>query len=130
MEMLPLVTGFAENAAKAFGLDDARSLRLGLAVEEIFVFIANQAGRGENMRLIARSGGYYVEIVCFLLPRLLPTRVMNTTATIDIEDEDFLAEMGVLLAARILKCMLWRLWLMMAVMLHGQRRWYGSPRNI
>lgn len=100
IEMLPLVTGFAENAAKAFGLDDARSLRLCLAVEEIFMFIANQAGKGETMRLVARAGGYYVEIICFVLPRLLPTRVMNRTATPDIKDEDFLAEMGILLAAR------------------------------
>ncbi|SMD05354.1 hypothetical protein [Sporomusa malonica] len=101
MEMLPLVTGFAETAAKAFGLDDARSLRLGLAVEEIFVFISAQAGKSENMRLIARSGGYYVEIVCLVSPQALPTKVMNKTAATDIEDEDFLAEMGILLAARM-----------------------------
>ena len=101
MEMLPLVTGFAENAAKAFGLDEGRSLRLGLAVEEIFVFIAAQAGPGETMRLLAKEGGYYVEITCFVLPHLLPTRVMNKTAAIDVEDEDFLAEMGILLAARM-----------------------------
>ncbi|MBP2627533.1 MAG: hypothetical protein H6Q68_2244 [Firmicutes bacterium] len=101
MDMLPLVTGFAESAAKVFGLDDTRGLRLGLAVEEIFVFIVAQARKGETMRLVAKSGGYYVEIACFVSPRLLPTKVMNKTAATDIEDENFLAEMGILLATRM-----------------------------
>ncbi|TGE35739.1 hypothetical protein E4K67_23525 [Desulfosporosinus fructosivorans] len=101
MEMLSLVTGFTENAAKAFGLDDSRSLRLGLAVEEIFVYISAQAGTGETMRLIARSGGYYVEIICLVSAHSLPIRLMNKTAAADIGDEEFLVEMGIFLAARM-----------------------------
>ncbi|MBV7272446.1 hypothetical protein JMF89_07110 [Clostridiaceae bacterium UIB06] len=104
MEMLPLATGFAESAAKAFGLDDMRSKRLGLAVEELFVFIAAQAKEGETMRLTARSGGYYVEIACFISPHSLPTRVMNRTAAANVEDEKFLEEMGILLTARMVDC--------------------------
>ncbi len=101
IEMLPLVTGFVESAAKAFGLADGRILRLVLAIEEIFVFLSGQTGQGETMRLIARPGGYYVEIACLISPRSLPTRVMNQTAITDMDDEDSLAEMGILLAARM-----------------------------
>ena len=101
MNMLALTIGFAENAAKAFGLEAAQSLRLALAVEEVFAFLAAR-GQGEAvMRLLVRSGGYYVEIVCFVPLHALPTRVMNQTVAANPEDEDFLAEMGILLAARM-----------------------------
>ncbi|HWR40158.1 MAG TPA: hypothetical protein VN611_11720 [Patescibacteria group bacterium] len=101
MAMLPVVVGFTESVAKILGLDEARSLRLGLAVEELFAFLAPQAQREEMIFLWARPGGYFVEMVCRVPALALPTRLMNKTAKMDLENEELLPELGILLAARM-----------------------------
>lgn len=99
-EMLPVVVGCADNAAQAFGFGKEERLSLSLAVEEVFAFLAAQGQEQETLQLICRHGGYYMEAACIFPRRALPTKVFNMTASLVLEDENSLAEMGLLLAAR------------------------------
>ena len=100
VDMLPVVVGCAENTAQAFGFGKKERLSLSLAVEEVFAFLAAQAQATETLRLICRHGGYYMEVACIFSRRALPTKVFNMTARLALDDENSLAEMGLLLAAR------------------------------
>lgn len=99
-DMLPVVVGCAEQTAQAFGFGKEERLSLSLAVEEVFAFLAAQGQENETLRLICRHGGYYIEVACIFACRALPTKVFNMTARLALEDENSLAAMGLLLAAR------------------------------
>lgn len=98
-EMLPVAVGCAEQTAQAFGFGKEEQLCLSLAVEEVFAFLTAKGNENE-MRLTFRHGGYYIEAACIFPRRSLPTKVFNMTARLALEDENSLAEMGLLLAAR------------------------------
>lgn len=99
-DMLPVAVGCAEQTARAFGFGKEEQLSLSLAVEEVFAFLAEKANGDETLQLACRHGGYYLETACISPPRALPTKVFNMTARLALEDEDSLADMGLLLAAR------------------------------
>jgi anti-sigma regulatory factor (Ser/Thr protein kinase) len=100
VDMLPVVVGCTEQTAQAFGFGKDQQLSLALAVEEVFAFLTAQGKEQETLRLTYRHGGYYMVAVCVFLRRALPVKVFNMTARPALEDENFLAEMGLLLASR------------------------------
>lgn len=99
-ELLPVAVGCVENTAQALGFGKEERLSLSLAVEEVFAFLAAQGQEKETLRLICRHGGYYLEVACIFPRRALPTKVFNMTASLALDDENSLAAMGLLLAAR------------------------------
>jgi len=99
-EMLPVVTGFAEQAGRVFGLGRERQLKLVLAVEELFIFLSRQDERKSTMRVTCRNGGYYIELACLFPMHVLHASAFNITAKVSPDDDTSLDEMGLLLAAR------------------------------
>lgn len=99
-DMLPVVTGFAEQTGKTFGLSRAKQLKLALAVEELFVFLAKQDERRSAMRMTCRNGEYYVELACLFPMHVFSAAAFNITAKVSPDDTASLEEMGLLLAAR------------------------------
>ncbi|MBP2636072.1 MAG: hypothetical protein H6Q72_1979 [Firmicutes bacterium] len=99
-EMLPVVTGFAEQTGKAFGLTQAQQHKLVLAMEELFVFLAKQDEQQSTVRVTCRNGGYYVVLACLFPLHILPAAAFNITAKVSLDDDASLEEMGLLLAAR------------------------------
>lgn len=99
-EMLPVAVGCAEQTAQAFGFGKQEQLSLSLAIEELFAFLVAQEVTQETFKVICRHGGYYLEAACFFSRRALPGKMLNMTARLSLEDENSLAEIGLLLAAR------------------------------
>ena len=99
-EMLPVIVSCAENTAQAFGFGKEEQLSLSLATEELFAFLSGQREDAGEMQFCCRHGGYYLEAACLFPRRALPTKVFNRTASMSLDDDAALAEMGLLLAAR------------------------------
>ena len=97
---LRLVTSFAEESAKAFGLSTAEALKLTLACEEIFTYLC-QAGRtDETITVEAANGGYYAQVKFLFKTHEFNPRAFNLTASVSLEDQVSLEEMGLLIASR------------------------------
>ena len=99
-QFLSLATGCVEQAVQAYGLGRGESMRLALAVEEVYSFLSNRISAGQRLRLSCRYAGYYAEVVCRFQRGSLPVEAFNITATVSSDDEKSLDEMGLLLAAR------------------------------
>ncbi|MDD3158970.1 hypothetical protein [Anaeromusa sp.] len=99
-EMLPVIVSCTENTAQAFGFGKEEQLSLSLATEELFAFLSGQREDAGEMHFCCRHGGYYLEASCLFPRRALPTKVFNRTASMSLDDDAALAEMGLLLAAR------------------------------
>jgi len=102
-DYLRLVTGFAEESAKAFGLNSAEAIKMTLACEEIFVYLCHlgQSGdTGETITVEATNGGYYVQLKFLFKVQEFNPRAFNLTATVSLEDTASLDEMGLLIASR------------------------------
>jgi len=99
-DFLRLVTGFAEESAKAFGLATSEALKLTLAAEEIFTHICQSAKADDAIGIEAVSGCYYALLrFIFKAPDFDP-RTFNLTARVSLDDESGLKEMGLLIASR------------------------------
>ena len=97
---LRLVTSFAEESAKAFGLSMAEALKLTLACEEIFTYLC-QAGRtDETITVEAANGGYYAQLKFLFKAHEFNPKAFNLTASVSLEDQASLEEMGLLIASR------------------------------
>jgi len=99
MNFLPVAAAAAENAARAFGLESAEALRLGLAVEEYFAYLCRFAGREEPLRLTLSRGGTFVRAGFRFRAGAVSLRALNFAARIDIEDEGA-GELGLIVASR------------------------------
>lgn len=100
LTFLPLVTGFAEQAAAAFGLGRDQGLQLTLAAEEIISYLGRFSDPGENVRVEAEGGGHYVELKFFLPRRDVDLRAFNLTASLSPDRQADLDELGLLIASR------------------------------
>jgi anti-sigma regulatory factor (Ser/Thr protein kinase) len=99
-DYLPLVTTFADESAKAFGLDRDGAIKITLACEEIFVYLC-QAGRPDEPIIVeALDGKYYVQVRFLFQDHGFDPRAFNITAQVSFDDPDSLNEMGLLIAAR------------------------------
>lgn len=97
---LPIATGCVEQSVQAYGMGRAEAMHLALAVEEVYSFLAARTSIDQRLKLLCRNGGYYAEVVCRFPQHALPVGAFNITSTVSSEDEESLAEMGLLLAAR------------------------------
>lgn len=97
---LPLATSFVENAAVGLGLGTAEALSLTLATEEIFSYLCQMASPDQGIEIRCSSGGYYVRTDFHFSVNDFNLRAFNLTATISVDDETSLEEMGLLIASR------------------------------
>lgn len=98
---LPLLINFVEHSARAFGLGDREALALTLAAEEIFAYLANSAARDRDLRVECRGGSYQVTTIFTLADNTLDMRVFNLTSRVALDQDEMPAEMGLLIAARM-----------------------------
>ena len=99
-DFLPIAAGCVEDSVLAYGLGRTEAMSLRLAVEEVYAFLADRAPAGQRLTLQCRNGVYYAEVTCRFPGQGLPVDAFNVTSTVSSEDEQSLAEMGLLLAAR------------------------------
>ncbi len=98
---LPTVQSFIEKTALAFGLEPKGALALTLAGEEIFNYLCNNIKPGAEIQIDCHKGSYY-SALDFILPlKNLVMQAFNLTATINVDDENSLDEMGLLIASRM-----------------------------
>ncbi|MBW1910244.1 MAG: hypothetical protein JRJ11_11990 [Deltaproteobacteria bacterium] len=97
---LPLATSFVENAAVGLGLGHAEALSLTLATEEIFSYLCQMALPDQAIEIRCSSGGYYVRADFHFSVKDFNMRAFNLTATVSVDDEASLEEMGLLIASR------------------------------
>lgn len=95
-----LVTAFAEQSAKAFGLDYADALKLTLACEEIFTYLCRIGRADKPVHLEAANGIYFVELKILFDVANFDPGAFNLTAHISLDDESGLEDMGLLIASR------------------------------
>jgi len=97
---LPLVTSFVENAAVGLGLQKRRALSLTLATEEIFSYLCKTSAPENAIEIECTSGGYYVQAAFAFSVEDFNMHAFNLTASISVDDETSLDEMGLLIASR------------------------------
>ncbi len=97
---IPVVVPFVENAAGVFGLGREEVLKLGLAAEEIFAFLAGGMCRGKTMEIECRNGLYYAGVEFRFSRTELNLGGLNITSGIDMDADGNLEDMGLLLASR------------------------------
>jgi len=98
--MVRVASAFGEQAALAMGLAKPEALKLGLAAEEVFAYLARHTPDTDKAVLEAIDMGYGVELGMSLPPGSMPSQVFNLTATPSLEDEAGLDQLGLLIAAR------------------------------
>ncbi len=100
LPLLPLATSFVEKASGALGLAQPEALALTLATEEIFTYLCQVAVPGKELRILCRSGGYYVEAEFVFEPQDLNLRAFNITCSPSLHEPECL-ETGLLIASRM-----------------------------
>jgi hypothetical protein len=101
LEFLPVATSCVERAAHAFGIGEAEALAITLAAEEIFAYLTRTAAPGQDIRILCREGGYYVELDFLFHARDFNMRAFNLTATVSLENPALAEETGLLIASRM-----------------------------
>jgi anti-sigma regulatory factor (Ser/Thr protein kinase) len=99
-DYLRLVTAFAEESAKAFGMSAEEAIKLTLACEEIFVYLCRAGRADEAITVEATNGGYYAQVKFLFKAHEFNPRAFNLTASVSLEDMASLDEMGLVIASR------------------------------
>jgi anti-sigma regulatory factor (Ser/Thr protein kinase) len=97
---LPLALSFAEESAKAFGLDPTGVLKLRLACEEVFVYLCRHGNPGTTVSIETVQGIYYVEVIFMFTAARFDPHALNLSVRVSPTDETNLDEMGLLIASR------------------------------
>jgi len=97
---LPVVTSFVESAAIVFGMQKEEYLRLGLATEEIFLYLCNFVCPGKTLEVQCFNGFYYTRVHFCFSALELNLSGLNIAATIAPDREPDLDAMGLLIASR------------------------------
>jgi anti-sigma regulatory factor (Ser/Thr protein kinase) len=100
---LPLATSFAENAGLAFGLGRMEALKLTLAVEEVFSYLAEIADNAENADIVTlEATGHLsrVELRLDFYIKEMDLRLLNFASNYSPGEESSLDQLGLLLASR------------------------------
>ena len=100
MSLVGVATSFTEQAGSALGLSMEGALKLTLAAEELFSYLARVSGPGHHLEMAASSGGYYVRLKFGFAARDLDLKLFNLTAKPSLQDEADLEDLGLLLASR------------------------------
>lgn len=97
---MPLVTQFVEASAQTFGMGKEEGLKLGLATEEIFLYLCEKVCPGRTLEIRCLNGLYYTRIFFRFTVSELNLSGLNITSGIAGADRADLSDMGLLLAAR------------------------------
>jgi hypothetical protein len=97
---IPMVQGMAEQSGLVLGLDQAKALRLTMAVEEILAYLS-ELTPGAPLELTLAQGASHVDTVFSFTANDADLWAMNITACGATCAEDNLQAMGLLLAARM-----------------------------
>jgi anti-sigma regulatory factor (Ser/Thr protein kinase) len=100
MAFLPLSTSFVEKGATALGLGEKEARALTLATEEIFAYLCRIGSTDQGVEIRCSRGSYYVQIDVLSPVEDFNMRLFNLTATVSLEDEAALEEIGLLIASR------------------------------
>ncbi|MFA5179875.1 MAG: hypothetical protein WC405_01020 [Syntrophales bacterium] len=100
MPFLPIVIQCVETAAGVFGLGREESLKLGLATEEIFSYLSERGCRGEIIDVRCMNGISYVRVELHFPLSELDMGSLNIASSVNCENEDNMAQMGLALASR------------------------------
>ena len=100
---LRMVTSFAEDSAKAFGLAEPEALKLTLACEEIFAYLCGAGHTDEEIAVEAENGGDYVRLKFLFKAQQFNLRALNLTSTVSSGDASSLEEMGLLIASKFVE---------------------------
>ncbi|ATW27855.1 ATP-binding protein [Candidatus Formimonas warabiya] len=100
LDLTQIVTGFVEKACSAFGLAKRECYALTLAAEEVFAFLSHATLPDNDIQIMCKSGGYYVEMAFQLKSGMLPLEAFNLTRGAVPDDMEGAAQLGLILAAR------------------------------
>jgi len=100
MSFLPIAVQCVETVAKAFGLGREESLKLGLATEEIFSYLSGKVCRGQILDIRCVNCISYVRVEFRFPVSVLDMGALNIAAAVSCENEDDMAQMGLVLASR------------------------------
>lgn len=100
VESLPVVLSYVEKASNIFGLGKNETLQLTLATEEIFVYLCKYVCPGAAINIECFNGIYYIKVSFRFSASALNLSGLNITATISLERESALEEMGLIIATR------------------------------
>ena len=97
---LPLAIEFTEKAAQAFGFGQREIVGLVLAVEEIYSYYLDQLAGTAGIDLLLDNEHYQLRLDLRFRMAHPNLRAFNLTYRIDPDDEDSLAGLGLMIAAR------------------------------
>ncbi len=104
MAYFSLAMSFVEESASAFGMDPADTLRLRLAAEEIFTYLAGSDYRGSGVSVTAEDGLYCVETKFLLAAPRADIPIFRVTETGEASEPGTdLAHMGLIIATRFVE---------------------------
>ncbi len=95
-----VVTGFVESAAGAFNLGKEEGLKLVLASEEVFTYMATFVCPGVKLTVEAVSAVYYLKVTFHLPVSALNLKGLNISVPVSLESGCGLEEMGLIIATR------------------------------
>ena len=96
---LPIVTQFVETAASVFGLGKEEYIKLGLATEEIFMYLSTFVCHGKPLEVQCLNGLYYTRVFFRFSASELNLGGLNITSTMSYDRESDLQEMGLMIAS-------------------------------
>jgi hypothetical protein len=99
---LGVVTAFMEKSSMGMGLGQSEALSLTLAAEEIFSYLCRIAPSQEELEVRCMKGGYYVSAEFIFGVGDFNMGAFNLTASVSVEDESSLGDLGLLIASRSL----------------------------
>ena len=97
---LTVVTRFVEAAAAAFGMEEKDALKLGLAAEEIFLYLCAALLPDNPMDIDCFNGTYYMRLTFNCQAPKLDLRGLNIASAGTFNDESDLKDMGLMIASR------------------------------
>jgi len=99
-EFFPVARAMTEKSSTALGLGQKESMRVGMATEEIFMYLC-RTSPGQELSIRSSWGGSCVNIEFGFSARHFPLHSFNLTSRVDISDEQGLDEVGLLIASRM-----------------------------
>ncbi|ACL01888.1 putative anti-sigma regulatory factor, serine/threonine protein kinase [Desulfatibacillum aliphaticivorans] len=100
-EFFPVARSVTENASLAMGLEKAEARRVAMATEEIFMSLCKSAP-GRKLSIRCTPGGYCVITEFIFQDPGFPLEYFNMTSSVSTSNEQDMANLGLLVASRIM----------------------------
>lgn len=99
-EFFPVARAMTEKSATALGLGPKEAMRIGMATEEIFMYLC-RANCGQELSIRSSWTGAGVNVEFGFSSRHFPLESFNLTSKVEISDESSLDEVGLMIASRM-----------------------------